>query len=705
MIDRNELKELFTKYGYSCLHEYTDHIVFMSESDSYLGVEIVCLNKLEQAKLDSMVDGFRSENYSVRVCDLEKVSSIEDYLFDWRFQVEKSNKKIEAHYNEYTSNVMRAYGIDSNQLSTAHYEYVQCPYTVERELGNNEKNEGNDIITSLRKELEGNVAKLIIIEAPAGYGKTSTAMELLHSYANVTTKVRPFYMALSKDRQAPTFYYLLISQINKQFKVLLGDSIVTHNIKAGRIPLIIDGFDELLSEDLDRGYSKRDKNRGQTMLETITALLEGNAKIVLTTRKTAILSGEEFYDWYDQTTSNRQNFQIVRYKLEQPKIENWLDADKLRILPSHFKDISNPVLLGYLHFLNHADFLNEANSVALVKNYIERLLNREVERQNLPFKKIEEQQLIYERQASAFAYDDITCDTRKNIKENILLLSSDIINNYATPEKDADSIANSLTNHALFDRKGDNNIGYINDFVLGLFIGYALIDKEYKALQEYYENMSPRFIDKVILAMSACEEADRECACLRLEEQCHNLTSNLKLLAEIKLLNETRSVFSDTYLEGAIIPCVNFLAPSQFSNCSFVNCDFSNSRIDFSIFSSCTFINCRFNQVKIQGETEGVYFFDCIKDGVSFDPNFKEDTIEEELEPASICSIERKILLKYFPKGSKRRKMQYISRLKNDFEDSRQFKKTFNFLVTHGYILTNGDQSHISDAGIDYLNK
>lgn len=36
------------------------------------------------------------------------------------------------------------------------------------------------------------------------------------------------------------------------------------------------------------------------MLETIADLLEGNAKIVLTTRKTAILSGPEFYDWYEK---------------------------------------------------------------------------------------------------------------------------------------------------------------------------------------------------------------------------------------------------------------------------------------------------------------------------------------------------------------------------------------------------------------------
>lgn len=34
-----------------------------------------------------------------------------------------------------------------------------------------------------------------------------------------------------------------------------------HNIKEGRIPLIIDGFDELLNEDLDAGNSNFDRNK------------------------------------------------------------------------------------------------------------------------------------------------------------------------------------------------------------------------------------------------------------------------------------------------------------------------------------------------------------------------------------------------------------------------------------------------------------
>ena len=67
--------------------------------------------------------------------------------------------------------------------------------------------------------------------------------------------------------------------------------------------------------------------------------------------------------------------------------------------------------------------------------------------------------------------------------------------------------------------------------------------------------------------------------------------------------------------------------------------------------------------------------------------------------------MELDILKKYFPQGSKRRRMQIVSRLKNEYEDRRRFKKVFSSLVAKGFLLTNGDQSHISDAGVDFLNK
>lgn len=39
--------------------------------------------------------------------------------------------------------------------------------------------------------MTGDEPKLIIVEAAAGYGKTSTAYEVLHKYANIEKDIRP----------------------------------------------------------------------------------------------------------------------------------------------------------------------------------------------------------------------------------------------------------------------------------------------------------------------------------------------------------------------------------------------------------------------------------------------------------------------------------------------------------------------------------
>ena len=703
-MNRTEIKKIFQLYEYHLLKEEEDYMVYAVGRNLYPGVEIICFNDVDTSRIDKLTEEFRSLNYSVRICRESEVSNIEDYLFDWFFQVKRANAQIKKRYKEYTSAVMHAYGLDYNQLESAKYEYVKCPFTIERNYKSQAYTGGVSIITSLRNELNSQGAKLIIVEAPAGYGKTSTAMELLNSYSEVTSKVRPFYMELYKDRQAPTFYYLLISQINKTFNVLLGDTIVMHNIKEGRIPLIIDGFDEFLNEDLDNGTSKIDKNKGKTMLETIAELLEGNAKIVLTTRKTAILSGPEFYDWYDKKTSAKKDVDIVRYILDQPRIEDWLNDTRLRLIPSNLNDLSNPVILGYLHFLSDDEYKIEAHSDLLVQNYVRKLLTREIERQQLPFSDINEQLVIYERLASAFAYNNINSDTRKNIKDAIMLLSSDILEKYATPSKDTDSIANSLTNHALLDRKGDNNIGFINDFVLGLFLGYSLIDTNHTELPDFYKDMSLLFLEKVIMAMSACNEEMREYTCIQLEDLCRKMTPDLKLFSEIKLLHKTKSKFTDTYLESKVLTHTYFDNPSSFDKCHFVNISFEGGQINFDVFDDCMFIGCKFNKVNIVGNPEGVDFFDCVKDGAEYDPNFYEtiETIEHECQQ---IPIELEILKKYIPKGAKGRKMQIISRLKRDFSDGKAFKKAFCSLVARGLILTDGDKSHISDFGIEFLNK
>lgn len=702
----SEIKSVFEMYGYKLMEENDDYMVYAVGRNLYPGVEIVCLHELAKERLDGIVEEYRNANYAVRVCSCHDTESIEEYLFNWFFQVELSNKRISLLYKEYTDAVMKAYALPAG--SNAKYEYVRCPYTKEENCKSVYDASYKSIIESLRAELEKKGARLIIVEAPAGYGKTSTAMELLNSYANVTHGVRPFYMQLYKERQASTFYYLLVSQINKTFDVLLGDEIVMRNIENGRIPLIIDGFDELLSEDLDKGRVERAKNKGKTMLSSIADLLKDNAKVVLTTRRTAILSGQEFLDWYQKLLDTDSEIKVVRYSLDLPRLEDWLKEDRIKILPGSIREISNPVLLGYLHYLNYNDFKTQCHQGKLIESYVSRLLEREKDRQDLTFS-IDEQKLIFERLAAAFAYDDITSDSRKAVKENILLFSDAIIKKHETSSKDAQSLANTLTNHALLDRKEDGNISFVNDFVFGVFLGYALTDTKDSSMNDFYKDMTTRFIEKVILSMAACGQDLREMVWLQIQDQCTQRTPEQNLLADIKLLHKSCQSYQDYSFDGKGQQQNNLKMGNEeslFVNCCFSNFVFYGGIVDFDYFKECTFINCTFNNLELKGDLGDNEFYECRHDGalLANEVNQVEEIEEDNQNDDTEESRWIEMLSRYLMKGSIRRRMQLISFIRKEYDDRKKFKKTFDQLCHEGFILTEGDKSHITDSGIQYLN-
>lgn len=700
MQDLEKIKQVFDRFEYRLLQETPNYLVYAAGHNLYLGVEIVSFIDKDSPEISQLVGEYRSANYSVRVCSLEDSDSIEEYLFDWYFQVEWSNQRIRVDYEEYTEAVMAAYGI--KDLAGKKYEYITCPYSIDRNNNVDNNVRYDSIIQSLRSEVDGVGTKFIIVEAPAGYGKTSTAMELLNSYVDVQHGIRPFFMSLSKDRQAPTFYYLLVSQINKTFNVRLGDDLVMHYIKAGKIPLIIDGFDELLSEDLDKGDLSKASKKGITMLSTIAELLKDNAKIVLTTRKTAVLSGQQFLDWY-QKISDTEGVEFVRYKLELPQIDNWLSRKRIAKLSSHIAEMSNPVLLGYLHYLNDTEFDKECLSETLIENYISRLLAREIDRQKLPFS-VEEQKLIFERLASAYAYEDLTADTRSNVKDMIVLMSADLLDQYATPSKDVLHLANSLANHALLDRKNENTIGFVNDFVMGVILGFAMIDTRDASLKDYYQGMSIKFIEKIILSMSASDEEKRGLVWYQVLEQCENLSPELRFLADVKLLHQTSGDYRSAYFDGFQINKTEIgNATSSFSNCHFVNIDFKGGVVSFDRLDNCTFINCSFSSTAFVGDYSSCDFYECVRDGDAFVNKELDVDFDSENPVLSECDQWTEMLNHYLLKGGQGRRMQMISFLKRSYDDSREFKKTFGELCARKFIVTNGDKSHITSAGLEYL--
>lgn len=701
-MDIEKLKKIFALYEYKLLKETDDYIIYNEGHSMYPGVEIVCLTETGIKQQNNLKKDFSDQGYAVRVCMPQDADHIEDYLFDWFFRVKSTNSSIKERYKLYSDAVIRAYGLPEG--SHKQYEYVDIPYVAEYDFKHTIEGQKSGLIPAIKKDIESEGPRLIIVEAAAGFGKTSTAMELLMSYSDVEHSIRPFYMELYRDRQAALFKYLYLAQIHREFQVLMDDKIVEYNISQGRIPLIIDGFDELLSEDLDSGNTNRARKKGETMLSTIADLLHDNAKVVLTTRKTAVLSGEEFLEWYQGRFGLDSKVHLSRYVLGQPMLDNWLSSSQIRMLGDKITGISNPVLLGYLKYLNKEDFIIESKSSSLIEGYVKRLLEREIERQGLTLT-VSEQIKIYEWLSMAFVYDDITSDTRSNVKDNILLLCSDIIQKHQTITKDAQSIANTLTNHALLDRKGGSTIGFINDFVLGIFMGYAIVDETEKGLVDYYKSMSPNFVEKLINTAASTSKDNRESLWVQLNMNCPHITKDQWMMIDLKLMHRNMTNYENQYFDGITVVNATFgFRDAQIIECHFVNYVFENVTFNLDYVQGCTFINCTFNKVKFDNiGNDSNDYFNCVADGKEI-PVYEEEPIicDEQSEIQNETSLILSLLAHYFQVDGKTRKMQMISKLKLDYNDNKSFKRIFSKLESKKYILVNGDKTFITNAGSQF---
>lgn len=692
---KDELIALFSRYGYKIEEDDDKYIIFSLHTGMYPAIEIVPFRNDSTNEIKEKKESYAQCGYAVKVSQGTTIEEIENYLFNGFFHVETTNKRIHQKYESYTDSLMEIY-----EKNHTNYKYIDIPYS--KEYNFEKESDSQSLVSSILSHMKSKRPLLIIVEAAAGFGKTSTAYELLNTYSDIKENVRPFLMELSKDRTASNFRYLLLSQIEQNFDILLKNDIVIYNIKQGRIPLIIDGFDELLSKDIDNGTVEAKFSDVETMLSTIADLLTDKSKVVLTTRKTAIFSGENFADWVYQKLDDNYNFDIIRYQLDSPSIEEWLTTERLQKLPTNLAlTLSNPVLLGYLRYINDKEFKEVTiEPSTLVNNYFKLLLTREIKRQDLPFGVLEQKEIL-RKLASCFAGYNITSDSRAHVKETIKELAGDLIINKVTSQKDADSLANALTNHALLDRKGNCNVGFLNDFIMGTLLMESIeLDNDRMSLFFHKETSYP-FIEKTILAASVCDEKKRSIFWTKLNEHC-KLNSTLHFWADIKLRDQIINSFSNEAFDGGkIINATLGDTYIQLSNCCFSNITFEECTFDFNSFIQCTFINCIFTECEKLNSNNNCNFYNCDSNNNFIDYELTTEKTEHE----SIKNdLTKQILEMYLKVDGKTRRMRMISKLREAFStDEKTFKKHFNMSIKSGYIICNGDKSFITDKGLEYL--
>ena len=710
-MDVNELDSLFREYGYDIKEKNESYRVYLLNQGMYHGAEIQIMD--EKIDASQILDRYSKLGYHAKQQTFKSVDEAENYLFKGFFNTQTTVNDINKRYSEFANNQVKHYG-----NSNIKYQYIDMKYSVYCDNTDESIPSSLNIVSAIKGIINKKGAYLVIVEAAAGFGKTCTAYEIYKSFIDNTENQKPIFTELSRNRDAKQFKYILWSEIDKEKDTIAKQELVVYNIKKGKIPLIIDGFDELLSKNIDIGKVEQlsEFEQVETMLSTIGDLLIENTKIILTSRKTAIFAGAEFSDWIETYNSK---FDVIRFQLEKPNIKQWLSTERYELIVSKqvpLDSISNPVLLTYLRNVEESEFKELLKSPeSITDKYFEYLLNREKERQDLiiPWK---DQMLIFENLVKAFAEFDITGENRSFVKELIIDYNKNKLLYYRElmpTRQTLEELADTLTNHALLDRIGNKDfITFINEFVFGYLLGRAIQnDDSNKFLQEL--NPLPEYlIELAIYSYKYAIKDDKSKLWDKFfsvkEKMSHKLTiiADSILVGKITGIHKYQAINSCNF-ENVIInskECV--FEEISFINSVFDKCIFDMNAFKNTTFTGCKFVDCNILDIGVVRQSQNIHCYGC----EDYNSNFISvlETIPNPiLNQQENVDLEMEILGKYFKVNGKSPKMKCISTLRKDFEgqDLDVVFAVFDNLKKKGMILIDGNNSHISKLGISYYHK
>ncbi|HEC43392.1 MAG TPA: hypothetical protein ENI20_11240 [Bacteroides sp.] len=715
----NELDKIYSAYNYEIKsRKHRSVRVYVKKVGIYSAAEIIPLHKeYNYAKIQKE---YSELGYATRVRDFQTIDQVENLLFKEYFLDSQFYQINSTRYDEYETKQMNLLPEGSK------YEFIEVPYDFliyensgeMIDKGQSAGHGNNNIVKRLLEWIDYEKKPVfIIIEAAAGFGKTCIAFEVLRELVGYHDKLVPFFIELSKNRDARVFRHILLNEIENHFPEGINSSIVLNEITKGNIPLMIDGFDELLSKDLSKG-SKIESNVGN-MLSTIMELLTDKSNLLITSRKTAIFDGESFNDW---ASSISTNFIIARFILKEPSIVDWLGSDKIKIFNNQEYDINklaNPVVLTYLRNIDKNSILDLISNEehGLFRKYFEFLLNREKIRQNL-FIEIDDQIKIFRNLARFMVELDFRADTKEGIKDFFRAYCKEeiesCINNYPKTEKPSlEDLVETLSNHLFLDRKEQGFIGFINDFIFGSLIAESLVLNEFKLKDKNSESY---------IGEANCELAV-EAYKINNEQNGKKLwkvftNSNFQFLHEFYFLLDIifmRCInrnYKNLQIESRLLFDVKFinhnLSNIQFIRCQFTRCDFDPNLISNTTFQNCSFTDC---ETVIGNNWDDSVVMEKCQSNNNLTKLYVEKPVplkqSEGISNYNEVSIHGILLRLFFnsisgaPKNTSKR--QIFASHKED--DPVHIKKGLKDLVSKGFLHPQGDMYFISKEGRSYYNK
>lgn len=649
----SKIIELFNKYGFEYRKSASsnDFLAFTYKSGFFHNAELVSLNyndkELLEFEMEKSLKSLEELGFSTKKSFYKSVEEIEETLFNGFFNVSEWKDKIKSEYSGHTQKILNILPKEA-----INYQYINSLYTK-----NNKININKNIVEDICNNLKSSGPLLTIVEAPAGFGKTCTSYEIINELAKSNNKQTPipFFTEFSRDRQARIFSHIFIREVDKTFSSV-NSEVVIEEVKSGRIVVVLDGFDEILHDNSNQTFDNKENNfeNAEPMLETIGELLVNNAKVILTSRRSAIFDGEVFNDWlarYDQ------KFRINRYKIEKPEIKDWLTSTRLERLINAGLDVyklANPVLLSYLRFISDETFDSLCNQpTKIVEQYFTSMLEREMDRQELRMNP-DQQSTFLALIAEDMCENNYTSDTKEKLISTIKNKASHLLNEvrtlYSAKERPTlDKLATTLSNHAFFDRSNsdENKIEFINEFVFGNFIASNIVN-----YQGDWIASDERFVEPAVLSYVPRDNDSRLLLWQKLGMMKEFLDTSSRMKFEGLLTNLINDqVYDKSEITSLSIKNISIFPVNIISNSLFNECIFNNSSINFDNFKDVTFLNCSFWDCNLNiNESSDLNFFNC-KSNDKLPSNFDDEELEPDLieKSHSLTNIEIYILEKIWP--------------------------------------------------------
>ena len=707
-----KLDKLYIHYGYEPRSNKTNKIYLFTKS-IYNGADIILNDNNDET--EKLKEQYSKAGYAVKIRKFKDIFDAENTLFKDFFKAEGVINNLKRRYDGFVQKLM------NNLPENSKYKYIRSSYdsSLYKSDADNISSKSiradddeNSLVQSIVKQINEHEGPLLtIIEAAAGYGKTCTAFEILNEFIAVSNNKLPFFTELSRDRKATIFKHILAFEIEEQFSNRVDSNVVIEQIKKGRIPLIIDGFDELISKDFS--FSSNQFEQVESMLSTIVDLLTDNAKIIITSRKTAIFNSEEFHNWM---LDRNVTYSLSKITISEPSVSDWLSSERLEIIHSNnfpVEQISNPVLLTYLRYVDINDLREMiVENQSIVDRYFEFLLVREQDRQGLLIEP-ETQARIFRKLVRFLTEWDVKAESKEFIKDLILDYNKSILEETRkkyTPDQRPriDQLADILSNHAFLDRKETGLIGIVNEFVFGTLVGENLIMGKYlEYYPEFFKSLSQSFALLAVQAFQVQTKENKNKLWQVFFDYPFEYEHQFFFKLDIDFKNEIIRNYEFATLNDFTLDNLQFTKPFQFDTTTFTVCTFLNCEFSLKAFKNTTFVNCRFFDCKFseQEESYSDSFFStygCIDDN-GFLKNLYEievNNVEDEV------NLEKEILDLYFKIGSQQPRHRQLSNIKSDLKEyeEKDISRTLHLIQTEGLVQFNGDLSFLTRKGISYYN-